>query len=99
MTEIVAKPFDWNDNLSEEAIEDFNAISDTLSYGVASTIGTALAKLKWLEEQGCKVKCKWERGGHCCGETEWICQKCNASEWRTNRVPFCPWCGNPMEVE
>ena len=42
---------------------------------------------------------KWKKGGYCCGETEWICPKCNASEWRTNRVPFCPWCGNPMEVE
>lgn len=55
MTEIVAKPFDWNDNLSEDAIEDFDAVSDMLSYGVAATIGTALAKLKLLEEQGCKV--------------------------------------------
>ena len=42
---------------------------------------------------------KWIKGGHCCGETEWICPECNASEWRTNRVPFCPWCGNPMEVD
>lgn len=56
MTEIVAKPFDWNDNLSEVAIEDFQSISDTLPYGVTATIGTALAKLKLLEEQGCKVK-------------------------------------------
>lgn len=56
MTEIVEKPFDWNDNLSEIAIEDFNSISDTLSYGVTTTIGTALAKLKLLEEQGCKVE-------------------------------------------
>lgn len=56
MTEIVAKPFDWNDNLSDEAIEDFKAASDKLTYGVAATIGTALAKLKLLEEQGCKVK-------------------------------------------
>ena len=56
MTEIVAKPFDWNDNLSDDAIEDFNSISDRLSYGVAATIGTALAKLAILEKQGCKVK-------------------------------------------
>lgn len=56
MTEIIAKPFDWNDNLSEDAIEDFEAVSDRSSYGVAATIGTALAKLKLLEEQGCKVK-------------------------------------------
>lgn len=64
MTEIVAKPFDWNDNLSEDAIEDFNAVSDRLSYGAAATIGTALAKLRLLEEQDCKVKevddeCRW----------------------------------------
>ena len=56
MTEIVEKPFDWNDNLSEDAIEDFKSISDRLSYGVAATIGTALAKLEILEKQGCKVK-------------------------------------------
>lgn len=56
MTEIVAKPFDWNDNLSEVAIEDFNSISDRMSYGVAATIWTALAKLSLLEKQGCKVK-------------------------------------------
>ena len=56
MTEIVAKPFDWNNNLSEDAIEDFDAVRDTLSYGAVATIGTALAKLKLLEEQGCKVK-------------------------------------------
>ena len=56
MTEIVAKPFDWNDNLSEVAIEDFQSISDKLTYGVASSIGTALAKLSILEKQGCKVE-------------------------------------------
>ena len=56
MTEIVAKPFDWNDNLSEIAIEDFQAISDKLSYCVAMTIGTALAKLEILEKQGCRVE-------------------------------------------
>lgn len=56
MTEIVEKPFDWNDNMSEVAIEDFQSISDKLTYCVASSIGTALAKLKLLEEQGCKVK-------------------------------------------
>ena len=56
MTEIVAKPFDWNDNMSEVAIEDFNSISNKLSYGVSTIIGMALAKLAILEEQGCKVK-------------------------------------------
>ena len=56
MTEIEEKPFDWNDNLSEIAMEDFNSISNMLSYGVSATIGTALAKLAILEKQGCKVE-------------------------------------------
>lgn len=53
---IIAKPFDWNDNLSEVAQEDFWKIQKSLSYGTATTIGTALAKLELLEKQGCKVK-------------------------------------------
>ena len=53
---IVAKPFDWNDNLSEIAIEDFDCIRNKLSYGTCQTIGMALAKLELLEKQGCKVK-------------------------------------------
>lgn len=56
MTEIISEPFDWNDNLSEIAQEDFSAIRKDLSYGAATTIGTALAKLELLEKQGCKVK-------------------------------------------
>lgn len=56
MTEIISKPFDWNDNMSEIAQEDFSVIRKDLSYGVATTIGTALAKLELLEKQGCKVK-------------------------------------------
>ena len=60
MIEIIIKPFDWNDNLSEVAIEDFQSISDKLTYGVATTIGTALAKLSILEKQGCKVKEAYE---------------------------------------
>lgn len=55
MAEIIVKPFDWNDNLSEIAQEDFSMIQKSLSYGVASSIGMALAKLKLLERQGCKV--------------------------------------------
>lgn len=55
MTEIISKPFDWNDNLSEIALEDFSMIQKSLSYGAATTIGTALAKLELLEKQGCKV--------------------------------------------
>lgn len=56
MTEIIEKPFDWNDNLSEIAQEDFSMIQKSLSYGTAATIGTALAKLALLEKQGCKVE-------------------------------------------
>lgn len=49
------KPFDWNDNMSEIAQEDFSRIQKSLSYGTATTIGMALAKLELLEKQGCKV--------------------------------------------
>ena len=55
MTEIIEEPFDWNDNFSEIAQEDFSMIQKSLSYGVASSIGMALAKLELLEKQGCKV--------------------------------------------
>ena len=56
MTEIIVKPFDWNDNFSEVAQEDFDLIQKSLSYGTASSIGMALAKLALLEKQGCKVE-------------------------------------------
>lgn len=49
-------PFDWNDNFSEIAIEDFNGIRNKLSYGTCQSIGMALAKLEMLEKQGCKVE-------------------------------------------
>ena len=55
MTKIIEGPFDWNDNFSEIAQEDFSMIQKSLSYGVASSIGMALAKLELLERQGCKV--------------------------------------------
>lgn len=48
-----SKPFSWNDNLAEEAIEYFEDLE--LSYGASVVLGTALAKLKILEEQGAKV--------------------------------------------
>ena len=54
--EIRMMPFDWNDNLSEIAQEDFSLIQKNLSYGTASSIGMALAKLELLEKQGCKVE-------------------------------------------
>lgn len=53
---IVEKPFSWNDNFSEVALEDFSMIQHKLSYCTCQSIGTALAKLKLLEEQGCKVE-------------------------------------------
>lgn len=56
MPEIISEPFDWNDNLSEIAQEDFSVIRKDLSYGTATTIGMALAKLELLEKQGCKVE-------------------------------------------
>jgi hypothetical protein len=56
MAEIIVKPFDWNDNMSEIAQEDFSLIQKSLSYGTATTIGMALAKLELLEKQGCKVE-------------------------------------------
>lgn len=55
MTDITAKPFDWNDNLSKEAIEDFEGIRKDLPYCTCQSIGMALAKLKLLEKQGRKV--------------------------------------------
>ena len=56
--EIKVMTFDWNDNLSEIAQEDFSMIQKSLSYGTATTIGMALAKLELLEKQGCKVELK-----------------------------------------
>lgn len=56
MFKIIAQPFSWDDNLSEIAQEDFSTIRENLSYGTATSIGMALAKLELLEKQGCKVK-------------------------------------------
>lgn len=58
MKELTLKssPFDWNDNFSEIAIEDFDGIRDKLSYRTCQSIGMALAKLEILEKQGCKVE-------------------------------------------
>ena len=53
---LVEKPFSWNENLSEIALEDFSMIQSSLTYCACQSIGMALAKLKLLEEQGCKVK-------------------------------------------
>lgn len=56
VTDITAKPFDWNDNLSKEALEDFEGIRKDLPYCTCQNIGMALAKLELLEKQGCKVE-------------------------------------------
>lgn len=53
---LVEVPFTWNDNFSEIALEDFSMIQKNLPYCTCQSIGMALAKLKLLEEQGCKVK-------------------------------------------
>ena len=54
-SEIKTDPFSWNDNFSEEALEDFQLIQKNLPYLTCQSIGLALAKLEILEEQGCKV--------------------------------------------
>ena len=54
--DLVEVPFDWNDNLSETALEDFSAIQKDLPYCTCQSIGMALAKLQLLENQGCKVE-------------------------------------------
>ena len=54
--EIVEGPFDWNDNFSEVALEDFSLIQKDLPYCSCQTIGLALAKLELLEKQGCRVE-------------------------------------------
>lgn len=54
--EVIERPFNWNDNLSKIAQEDFSMIRQSLSYGTATSIGMALAKLELLERQGCKVE-------------------------------------------
>lgn len=52
---IQESPFSWNENMSEIALEDFSMIQKKLPYGICQSIGMALAKLKLLEKQGCKV--------------------------------------------
>lgn len=59
---IKAIPFSWNDNLSEEALEDFSMIQKDLPYCICQTIGIALAKLELLEKQGAKVEEEIESG-------------------------------------
>ena len=42
-------PFSWEDNFSEEALEDFYLIQKDLPYNVCQSIGMALAKLEMIE--------------------------------------------------
>lgn len=49
---IEVKPFSWNDNFSEIALEDFDSIRSSLGYCAAQSIGTALAKLQLMEKEG-----------------------------------------------
>lgn len=99
-----SSPFDWNDNFSEVAIEDFDGIRDKLSYGTCQSIGMALAKLELLEKQGCKVKPQESepKTGHWIGEENfdgsiwYMCDNCKEFEYvNTN---YCPNCGTKMEV-
>jgi hypothetical protein len=53
---IKAENFTWNDDLAEVALEDFSMVQKDLPYCICQTIGMALAKLKLLEMQGCKVE-------------------------------------------
>ena len=54
--DLIEIPFDWNDNFSEIAMEDFRLIQKDLPYCSCQTIGMALAKLELLENQGAKIK-------------------------------------------
>ena len=54
--DLVEVPFDWNDNFSETALEDFSVIQKDLPYCTCQSIGMALAKLQLLEKQGCRVE-------------------------------------------
>lgn len=100
MIDIIAKPFDWNDNLSEEAIEDFETIRGKLTYCQHQSIGMALAKLELLEKQGCKVGLgQWiehvERDDWDDSEEVWYeCDQCHVGSERVSN--YCPTCGAKM---
>ena len=51
-------PFSWDDNFSELALEDFDSIRSSLSYCVCQSIGTALTKLKMIEDGELEIKHK-----------------------------------------
>ena len=95
MTDITAKPFDWNDNLSKEALEDFEGIRKDLPYCTCQNIGMALAKLELLEKQGQELKTgHWlHDGSH--WKNRFICSEC---EYKLFDEPtnYCPNCGAKM---
>ena len=102
MTDITAKPFDWNDNLSKEALEDFEGIQKDLPYCTCQNIGMALAKLELLEKQGCKTG-HWIMSDD--GLYRPICNNCGAHPWKgyiptveeaTEMFKYCPNCGTKM---
>lgn len=55
MEVIKSVPFSWDDNFSEDAIETMKSLKSDIGYCAYQDIMMALAKLKILEEQGCKV--------------------------------------------
>ena len=101
MTDITAKPFDWNDNLSKEALEDFDGIQKDLPYCTCQNIGMALAKLELLEKQGQKLKTgHWiDDGQYAEGHSEHACRcsKCGYTYiGYTDKYKDCPNCGAKM---
>lgn len=100
MTDLIlySKPFDWNDNLSEEAIEDFETIRGKLTYCQHQSIGMALAKLELLEKQGQKLKIgHWIR----VDKDKLRCSECEVihliAQYPNGKVDWCPNCGAKMD--
>ena len=42
---------------------------------------------------------KWIKGGYACGEYEWKCSVCGATDWRGSAdwMKFCMYCGAKMD--
>ena len=100
MTDIIAKPFDWNDNLSKEALEDFEGIRKDLPYCTCQNIGMALAKLELLEKQGQELKIgHWIR----VDKDKLRCSECEVihliAQYPNGKIDWCPNCGAKMEAE
>lgn len=101
MTDITAKPFDWNDNLSKEALEDFEDIRKDLRYCACQSIGMALAKLELLEEQGQELKIgRWIDITNKNGTVIAVkCSCCKNYPKHAIKSIFCPNCGCRMQEE